>query len=74
MGNEIKIKLFDERGARYVLGHFAKGTPFLAEIDDDPDATSLSTVYTLLDSIDEVWFASANVRSKDVGAVTCKCK
>ena len=72
MGHEIKS--FEERETGYVLSHFAEGTPFLAEIDHDADATSLSTVYTLLDSIDEVWFASANVRSKDVGTVTCKCK
>ena len=70
MGREVKS--FEGRGIRCLLGHFAEGTAFLAEIDHDTDTTSLSTMYTLLDSIDEVWFTSANVRSKDVGAVTCK--
>jgi hypothetical protein len=55
---------------RYALGHFAEGTAFLSEIYYYTDTTSLSTVDALLDSIDKIWLARANVGPKNVRTIT----
>ena len=52
-----------------VLGDFAEGTAFLAEVDDKSDAPTLCCADALFDGVDEVGFAGADVGAEDVGAV-----
>jgi hypothetical protein len=53
-----------------VLGDLTQCTTFLAEVNDEANSAALSAADALLDGIDEVGLAGADVGTEDVGAVT----
>lgn len=52
-----------------ILGHFAKGSAFLAEVDDDATTTFLGLFDSLLHAEDEVGSACANIGTEDITTI-----
>lgn len=55
---------------RCILGDFAERTTLFAEVHDEADAAALSDTDALLDGVDQVWLARADVGAEDVRSVT----
>lgn len=53
-----------------LLGDLAKGTTFLAEVDNETNTATLSTPDTFLNGVDQVWFAGTNVGTEHIRSVT----
>jgi hypothetical protein len=53
-----------------IFGHLAERTAFLAEVHDDANTTALRRTDAFLNREHEVRFASADVRTKNIRAVT----
>ena len=58
------------RVVHHELRHLAQRAPLLAEVDDQPGAALLRRADALLDPVDQVRAARANVGAEHVGAVT----
>lgn len=52
-----------------VLGHLTQCPPFLPEVDNDTCSSFLRCLDALLDAVEEIWTAGADVGSEDVGAI-----
>jgi len=58
-----------EEKSKLTLGDLSQRPSLLPEVDDHSNSTSLSTSRSLLNSIDEVRSAGADVGTEDVGSV-----